>query len=71
MDTERTKKATKKSDGNTLLVLGSLLGAGIGAAIALVYSRGTGEQNRKDLNMWAHHRLDDVQHKIEGAVKRD
>jgi hypothetical protein len=70
-DTDTKKRARKESDGNTLAALGMLLGAGLGAAVALFYSRGTGEQNRKDLNMWAHHRLDDLQHKAEGVMKRD
>jgi gas vesicle protein len=48
-----------------------LLGAGLGAVVALFYSPGTGEQNRKNLNLWAHHRLDDVQRKVEGVVKRE
>ena len=70
MDTKRTKKAGKSSDGTSLVVLGIALGFAIGAGIALVYSRGSGEQNRKELNKWAHRRLDVVQRKIEGVVKR-
>jgi hypothetical protein len=58
-------KSSPKSDGNALAVVGAILGAAIGAGVALVYSRGTGEQNRADLNKWAHHRLDDLQHKVE------
>lgn len=71
MDNIRTKKAKKKSDGNTLIVLGVLLGLGIGAGLALAYSRGNGSQNRRELNQWAHKRLDVVQHRIEGVVKRE
>lgn len=59
------KKTKPKSDGNTLAVLGAVLGAAIGAGVALVYARGSGKQNRADLNIWAHHRLDDLQHKVE------
>ncbi len=61
----------KQTDGNSLTIIGMLLGAAIGASVALVYSRGTGAQNRRALNLWAHHRLDDIQHKVEGAVKRE
>lgn len=68
--TPYTTKTKKKSDGNTLAGFGLLLGAAIGGALGLIYSRGTGEQNRKDLNLWAHHRLDDLQRKAEGVVKR-
>lgn len=63
--------ARPEPDGNGLAVLGMLLGAGLGAVVALFYSPGTGEQNRKNLNLWAHHRLDDVQRKVEGVVKRE
>jgi gas vesicle protein len=61
----KIKKSKPKSDGNALAILGTLLGAAIGAGVALVYTRGSGEQNRADLNKWAHHRLDDLQHKVE------
>jgi len=61
----KIKKSKPKSDGNVLAILGTLLGAAIGAGVALVYTRGSGEQNRSDLNKWAHHRLDDLQHKVE------
>jgi gas vesicle protein len=64
-DRGTNKKTRGKSDGNTLAVVGVALGAAIGAAIALVYSRGTGEQNRANLNKWAHNRLDDVQRKVD------
>ncbi len=37
MDTERTKKARKENDGNSLAILGIILGTGIGAAAALIY----------------------------------
>lgn len=59
------KKGRPQSDGNALAILGTILGAAIGAGVALVYSRGNGEQNRANLNKWAHHRLDDLQHKVE------
>ena len=61
----KIKKGKPKSDGNALAILGTLLGAAIGAGVALVYTRGSGEQNRADLNKWAHHRVDDLQHKVE------
>ena len=61
----KIKKSKPKSDGNALAIVGAILGAAIGAGVALVYSHGTGEQNRADLNKWAHHRLDDLQHKVE------
>lgn len=61
----KIKKSKPKSDGNALAILGTLLGAAIGAGVALVYTRGSGEQNRADLNKWAHHRVDDLQHKVE------
>lgn len=64
-DRELNKKTRVASDGNTLAVVGVALGAAIGGAIALVYSRGTGEQNRAGLNKWAHNRLDDIQRKVE------
>ncbi len=59
------KKGRPQSDGKALAILGTILGAAIGAGVALVYSRGNGEQNRANLNKWAHHRLDDLQHKVE------
>jgi gas vesicle protein len=65
LDTETAKKSRRTSDGNTLAVLGAMLGAVLGAGVALVYSRGNGAQNRADLSKWAHHRLDDLQHKVE------
>ena len=61
----KIKKGKPKSDGNALAILGTLLGVAIGAGVALVYTRGSGEQNRADLNKWAHHRVDDLQHKVE------
>jgi hypothetical protein len=61
----KIKKSRSKSDGNALAMVGAILGAAIGAGVALVYSHGNGEQNRADLSMWAHHRLDDLQHKVE------
>ena len=61
----KIKKSRPKSDGNALAILGAILGAAIGAGVALAYSRGNGEQNRADLNKWAHQRLDDLQHKVE------
>ncbi len=61
----KIKKSRPKSEGNALTLLGAMLGAAIGAGLALVYSRGNGEQNRADLNKWAHQRLDDLQHKVE------
>lgn len=61
----KTKKSRPESDGNALAIVGAILGAAIGAGVALVYSRGNGEQNRAHLNKWAHHRVDDLQHKVE------
>jgi uncharacterized protein YcfJ len=61
----KIKKSRPKSDGNALTIVGAILGAAIGAGVALVYSHDNGEQNRADLNKWAHHRLDDLQHKVE------
>ena len=68
MYSERHRKARK--EGNTLAIPGIILGTGIGAALALIYSPGTGKQNRKQLTQWAHRRLDVVQRKLEGVVKR-
>ncbi|MGA7733728.1 MAG: YtxH domain-containing protein [Chloroflexia bacterium] len=70
-NTETRKRTRKESGGNALAAIGMLLGAGLGAAVALVYSPGSGKKNRKNLNLWAHHRLDDLQRKAEGVVKRD
>ena len=66
----RTKRQDQ-DDGNALTAIGMLLGAALGAAVALVYSPGTGKQNRKNLTLWAHHRLDEIQRKAEGVVKRE
>jgi gas vesicle protein len=71
MGSEYRAKKRQEGDGNALGVIGALLGAAIGAAVGLIYSRGTGEQNRKALNRWAHHRVDDLQRKVEGVVKRE
>jgi hypothetical protein len=65
------KQTKKEADGSVLAALGMLAGAALGAVLGLIYSRGTGEQNRRDLNLWAHHRLDDLQRKVEGVVKRE
>ncbi len=71
MDIERAKMRRQESNDTGLVVLGIILGLGVGVGIALIYSRGTGKQNRKALNQWAHRRLDGVQRKVEGVVKRD
>jgi gas vesicle protein len=63
-----TGKASK-SGGRILTFVGLLAGAAVGAALALIYSPGNGEKNREDLNRWAHSRLDDLQAKVEGAIK--
>jgi gas vesicle protein len=39
--------------GNGLLIAGILLGAAIGAAVALYYTPGTGAENRRRLTQWA------------------
>jgi gas vesicle protein len=70
-NTETRKRARKESGGKALTAIGMVLGAGLGAAVGLVHSPGTGKKNRKNLNLWAHHRLDDLQRKAEGVVKRD
>jgi len=64
-----TGKTSRKSGGRSITFLGVLAGAALGAALALVYSPGNGEKNRENLNRWAHSRLDDLQAKVEGAIK--
>jgi gas vesicle protein len=51
--------------GRAFAVLGLLAGAAVGAAVALVYSPSDGQGNRKQLNQWAHNRLEEAQHKLE------
>jgi len=46
-DTSKTRK--RKSEGKAILFFGALAGAAIGAALALVYSPSTGEENREQL----------------------
>jgi gas vesicle protein len=70
MYSERYSRVRKAKEGNSLAVPGVILGTGIGAALALIYSPGTGKQNRKQLSDWAHRQLDVVQRKLEGVVKR-
>lgn len=41
--------ATRKREGKGLLFFGILAGAIVGAALALVYSPGTGEENREQV----------------------
>ena len=55
----------KTRTGRAVTMLGLLAGAAVGAAVALVNSPHDGENNRKQLNRWAHKRLDDVQRKVE------
>ena len=46
-------RARKRQGGNSLLLLGIIAGAAIGAAVALFYTPGTGEENRQRLAEWA------------------
>jgi gas vesicle protein len=55
----------KTRTGRTFTILGLMAGAAVGAAVALVNSPHDGKKNRKQLNQWAHKRLDDVQRKVE------
>ena len=52
--------------GRFFTLFGLLAGAAVGAAVALIYSPHRGEENRAQLNQWAHHRLEDAQNKVEG-----
>ncbi len=49
----RTQRRRGRGEGNRLMLMGLLTGAAIGAAVALFYTPGTGEQNRKRLSKWA------------------
>jgi len=51
--------------GRFFTLFGLLAGAAVGAAVALIYSPHKGEQNLRELNQWAHSRLDDVQRRVE------
>ena len=51
--------------GLVFSLLGLLAGAAVGAAVALVYSPGDGQGNRKQLNQWAHNRLEEAQRRLE------
>jgi len=51
--------------GLAFSLLGLLAGAAVGAAVALVYSPSDGPGNRKQLNQWAHNRLEEAQRRLE------
>jgi gas vesicle protein len=53
--------------GRVFALFGLLAGAAVGVAVALVYSPNDGRGNRKQLNQWAHNRLEEAQHKLEKA----
>jgi gas vesicle protein len=55
-----------KRTGRTFILLGLLAGLAIGAGVALVYAPNNGKKNRKQLNQWAHNRLEAAQRKVEG-----
>jgi gas vesicle protein len=51
--------------GRFFTLFGLVAGAAVGAAVALVYSPHKGEKNIRELNQWAHNRLEEVQRKVE------
>jgi len=55
----------KTRTGRIYTLFGLLAGAAVGAAVALVNSPHDGANNRKQLNRWAHKRLDDTQRKVD------
>jgi len=56
--------AKKSGKGRALTLLGLMAGAAVGAAVALIYSPHNGKGNRRELNQWAHNRLEAAQHKV-------
>jgi gas vesicle protein len=54
--------------GRAFVLLGLLAGVAVGAALALVYSPHDGQENRKQLNQWAHNRLEQAQRRLERGI---
>ena len=60
-----------RGDGGGLLTLsGMLAGAAIGAAVGLVYSPGTGEENRRRIAEWARARFDQTRDRAYERVEQ-
>jgi gas vesicle protein len=59
----------KKDKGTFYTLFGVLAGAAVGAALGLVNSRGTGEQNRKAMLDWGQHRAENLQRKAQGQLQ--
>ena len=57
-----------KNKGKGYALAGVLAGAAIGAALGLVYSRGSGEENRKALLDWGQGRATNLQRKAESEL---
>lgn len=53
-----------------MTVTGMATGAALGAALGLIYSPGTGEENRKHLVGWANARIDDVSANLHNQLER-
>jgi gas vesicle protein len=59
----------RKDKGTGYALLGVLAGAAIGAALGLVYSRGSGEENRKAMLDWGQGRANDLQRKARSELQ--
>lgn len=59
----------RKRGGAVIWLAGALAGAAIGAAVALVYTPGTGEENRQRITKWVDARTGDVQSRVTGSSK--
>jgi gas vesicle protein len=58
-----------KNKGTVYTLGGVLAGAAIGAALGLVYSRGSGDENRKALLDWGQGRATDLQRKAKSELQ--
>jgi gas vesicle protein len=58
----------KRNQRNIYTILGMAAGAAIGAGVALVYSPGTGDQNRTRLQQWVQSRIGDAQGQVQGMA---
>jgi gas vesicle protein len=60
----------KREGGGIYTLLGLLAGAAIGGAVGLVYSPGSGEENRKRLAGWANNRVSEASSKAQSQAKQ-
>jgi len=60
----------KREGGGIYTLLGLLAGAAIGGAVGLVYSPGSGKENRKRLAGWANARVSEASSKAQSQAQQ-